>query len=1392
MKRKFELVITFLVLLLVLVSCKVKDKPAPSTDPEKNNAIYAGGVETLLITNMDITESGVNDSLNSVISKIYSLSNVYLQVYSDALPKNCAEIVIGETSRSVSVKAMEILESKITKAAIESDAYPDEESALEDTVGFAIYAEGNSVAVVWSDSHLFEYAMTYFVENYLLSSTLSLEDGYTKVETMSLIEHLDERGQRIREEQWAALEAAIGKEYGSQIVTSMKRLYTLYKPEAVIWLANLYDPVTGGFYYSNSARDNDGYLPDIESTYGALGFVEEMGMAELYDNDFSKALPAWLLSRIGEWVQSLQDEDGYYYHPQWPKEYIYERGLQSRITRDRGSARAILNKLGISESYVLPSAVLGGKLSGSSDKVVAVSKVVATAGVLSQFESVENFRNYINDLDAEVSAIADADSRAGRLYAIGNEFQSTVSLVKKNPEYVKILHEFFKKHQNPTTGTWSSVLTFNATNSLHKIGYVYNSLGLKYDYLYEMIDTVIAILSRDVETNPISSGVDFANAWASIEHIYTNIKISSATSAEAEEKLLEFKNYVYAHITTAIDATFSQLAGFVQQDGSIGYFRGGSSYTSQGCPAAVSGSAEGDVNGYGCASYSIFGYIAIALGLPEYEVKPFGEKERVEFIRTLEKLGEIVKKEEELAEDKAYTFDDGNIPESFGVYVNDTYVPTDGAFVTVEKLDGNNALHVVAVDRKGAAGKMNHSVSVPIVKSHSQANVAVIEFDFFVSDQGSTAHYKMIEWAMRSNGSMVLYPTIGKTSAGKVMLYDSKGVATCELGNVNEKIKFRFEYFWAEGEYKVYINDAFKAKGTTLYASSVTNMPITEMSFYTPTSLYANYYIDNLRAARISKYYDPDETVQYPKTPVTEDFEGEITSEKYGNGYNVTTKNGFSALYSDKYTNNGGATAVVREDENTGNKFLSIYAPARANSEYSHVLRMSIPTEMSGEPNAYVFEAKLKLNSICTSRNFLQIVFLNTTSSYRYGQLNMTVNGDGMICLAGLPIGYFDEWFDLRLEYHFDVGVIRAYNNDRFMGEITEFSASDSITDKKVPALTSLTDFSVGTMNSGGSISFNVDNMAISTRHLEYEAKEKESLPAPNPDPDDFLPVVTDPTPDPDVGGGTDEEEPGDAPDDFEIGTPTIVETFENGYKDNILTFSDGSTVNAPSFGDYTYTSIPYTGSYSNTTKESVARVVEYVFADGGKNKVLNMFSPGRINSDGTTNSNNRSHSAEFMIMESVVPEDKVNAAAIEFDFKLGFTIPEGSCATKLATDPTQLVFRNYPNDPNNNGNHGWHYFQLNPKLNVETKTLTIVGVDIPNVDEFVRIKLVIDYNDKLIHVYANGELLGSGAPDQGSDAWNVFKTYGINVASISCYNASGMSDVYLDNVSFYNTYCLD
>ncbi len=1153
MKRLIVLIIAVILPIITLFSCKTETPGDDAGKEPAGNAIYGSNIETVLVVDINASEQVV-DCVDAIADEINSLTGKYPRKFGDTQPQADHEIVIGDTTRPITVKAKELL-TKAIKKEIRNASNEDE--ALADTVGYAIYAEGGSVAIVWTDWHIVENSVDYFIENYIANDSLSLADGYLKVETLSLSAYLEERGNRIREEQWKTLEEKIGPEYGPEVVASMRNLYELYRPEAVSWLANLYDADIGGFYFSNSARNTEGFLPDIESTYTALSLVEATGMAEMFDNDYSKALPAEMLQKIGKWIQSLQDEDGYFYHPQWPKEFLKERGLQSRMTRDLNSARTVLRKLGLPEIHPASSLGLSGRLSAGRDVVTAVSKLIPTSGMLGQFESVEKFQEHIDKYDAEVEAIKDPDERAYKLYAIGNEFQSVTGMVKDNPEFVTILHQFFEKHQDPNTGTWSSVPTYNAANGLHKIAHIYNSLGLELKYIDQMIVTMINILSRDVTTDPIDAGVQVYNAWSSIEYIYENIRRCSANPQEAEKKLDEVKQYVYANITKAIDATASQIAGFIREDGSSGYNRNGSTSTAQGCPVAVSGSVEGDVNGYCIVVTDIIRYIVGALDLPEYEVKLFSEKERVEFVRILENLGTIIKDEEELVADVPITFEDGQIPEQFRIGVDNGRVVSEGASVTIEEIDGNHVLHYVGVHRQGIADGRNLAITIPINLTSSKANAAVIEFDLCIFDDGSDDNNPdLIEWIIRggNGGNIILYPTIGTTSAGKVILYDSNGATIAVLGNVDSKIKFRFEYYWEQGEYKAYANDLLKGKGNTLYSSTLINNPVTEMLLCSPSGAYANCYIDNLRCSRVAKPYDPDEQIQYPEKPVIEDFEDEVNLAQYGKGYNVTTEKGFSAVYdnANNRTNLGGATAVVRTDE-TGNKFLSVYAPKRANDERGHTLKMSVPTEMRDYPNAYVFEARIKLNSVSTSKGFLEIMFFN---GGRYGQINMTTDDNGMVCLAELPIGYYDEWFDLRLEYHLEVGVIRVFNNNLYVGEITRFTSSDKATgndtsklgDENTKAI-NITDFSISVLNSGGSASFSIDNFATSLTELEYTERGVDTLPAPSPDPDNFIPEPLpdeeheqpkpEPEPEPDPKPKPEPEQPGTNPDPDQPGTGT-------------------------------------------------------------------------------------------------------------------------------------------------------------------------------------------------------------------------------------------------------------
>jgi len=119
-------------------------------------------------------------------------------------------------------------------------------------------------------------------------------------------------------EKWKALADEVDSRggCGADLVCAMKDLYTAYGTPDVVWLAKLFDPDIGGFYYSNSARDNEGFLPDIESTIQAVNYLTYSGV---FGGDLE--LPLWMREKIKEFNLSLFDpEDGYVYHPQWGKE----------------------------------------------------------------------------------------------------------------------------------------------------------------------------------------------------------------------------------------------------------------------------------------------------------------------------------------------------------------------------------------------------------------------------------------------------------------------------------------------------------------------------------------------------------------------------------------------------------------------------------------------------------------------------------------------------------------------------------------------------------------------------------------------------------------------------------------------------------------------------------------------------------------------------------------------------------------------------------------------------------------------------------------------------------------------------------------------------------------
>jgi hypothetical protein len=204
-----------------------------------------------------------------------------------------------------------------------------------------------------------------------------------------------------------------------------------------------------------------------------------------------------------------------------------------------------------------------------------------------------------------------------------------------------MLEAFFDRHQNPVNGLWSEGLHFDSTNGVHKIAAVYNGIGREIKYVDKMVESTIKILNFDPKTTPARYGVDIYNAWSAFPYIYNNIRnFSSGDENVREARCLAIKSLVFENAEAMIKNTAENAAGFGYPDGSFGYGRNtvGSCGTMQGCPCAIHGAKEGDLDGVSNIMIGLVNCIFGAFELKDCIVPIYSERESVTYVKIIEEL----------------------------------------------------------------------------------------------------------------------------------------------------------------------------------------------------------------------------------------------------------------------------------------------------------------------------------------------------------------------------------------------------------------------------------------------------------------------------------------------------------------------------------------------------------------------------------------------------------------------------------------------------------------------------------------------------------------------------------------------------------------------------------
>lgn len=409
----------------------------------------------------------------------------------------------------------------------------------------------------------------------------------------------------IKEEKWQDLEKEVTRRGGDgkDVVAAMKELYELYTEDMYLWLARLYDTNTGGFYYSNSARDNEGFLPDIESTLQAVNIMRHDGIID----DLGE-LPEWMKEQMRRFVITRFDaEDGYFYHPQWGKNII-----DARRGRDLMWAKSLCRGLGITLPALTADERLKANLKSNDDSIVKE--------LPDYLKSKEAFLKYLESYDWEKSA-----------YASGNNLVAQANQVVA-AGLAPVAIDFLDSIQDKNTGFWGTASGYNAINGYLKITSFYVEAGAQVNYAYNAAMSTMDLLTSSEDC--LTATFQY-NTWFSLGNLMHLFRKIGGKENDALAQTIA--NGLLQRAPEAIRATRRKALDFRKPDHSFSYCKKESSYVSQNAHVAVRGTNEGDVNATILLSSETTDKIFRALELSDFYVKFYDRSHLTKFIDAVNK-----------------------------------------------------------------------------------------------------------------------------------------------------------------------------------------------------------------------------------------------------------------------------------------------------------------------------------------------------------------------------------------------------------------------------------------------------------------------------------------------------------------------------------------------------------------------------------------------------------------------------------------------------------------------------------------------------------------------------------------------------------------------------------
>ena len=772
---------------VTLVSCFSDGTPS---DGPQNGAtgitVFSPDVDVAIVKSDSAATTADGLAYNTIADALYALRGKSPARLTDAIAQRGSEIAIGRTTRSASAAAYARLA----------------EAKHKDGIAYVILVQDGTVAIAAETEASMTEAVEYFVSNFLTSDTLLLASSFVYSADVSADEYRDHvmapiiANEELKfESRWDDLASVADAE----TVAAFKRLYSFYGTDVIYWFANLFDSENGGFYYANSSRDYEGFLPDLESTAQTFSFLRDSGAISYYSNALIKALPKWMQEKILKFVWDCADPDGYYYHPQWGKNIG-----SSRRARDLDNAISINTSLKGEYRYptareqmaagtsaiTAPTSRLTCPLAGSVAS--AVSAVIPAATAADCLDSPENMIAWLDSMDFKrdshntghaVSCLSGeivakgygklvCDYFTNLLEEVQEELRNTAETEARanNPAITDA--EIAEVRKNAENGLWQTTVDYTSLSGLYKICRIYNAASIDFPTQYAMAAVRSSVEAMKQETNP-TFVIHVFNPWAGLNTLMTNMKNANSRAQARGEAQIHDMNAAYevvrADSAALIEKTVEKLALFRKSDGSFSYYQNISAPTTQGTLVSM-GFEEGDVNSTMIGITAITNAMFATMGYTRVPLLHLGHFE--EFVKIIENADPIIKIG--LETDNTFDFNDGEFPALMQVAAS--------SGETLEVVDDPTAKGhggVLSFAKSAGAGS---SISFSVPATVGGMTSFVYEADYCIYQANDNQPYDNYQITIKGASDQLYMFTLCYDSAGDVVIGDD---SSTNAGTVN-------------------------------------------------------------------------------------------------------------------------------------------------------------------------------------------------------------------------------------------------------------------------------------------------------------------------------------------------------------------------------------------------------------------------------------------------------------------------------------------------------------------------------------------------------------------------------------------------------------------------------